>query len=488
MHKFLAFDLGASSGRGIIGTLENDKISLKEVHRFYNGMTRILGSSYWDIFRLYEEIKTGMVKATQMKEIPETIGFDTWGVDYALLDKDGQFLGMPYAYRDERTDGAMEEFFKILPADRIYEMTGIQFMQLNTLFQLYAAKRDRLSVMDLAHDLLFVPDIFNYLLTGVKKSEFSFATTTQLYNPREQKWEKELFDALGISVDIMQEIVSSGTVVGKLTPEIMEETHMPEVEIIASVSHDTGAAIASIPAKDSNFAYISSGTWSLMGIESEVPIITERSRELNFTNEGGVDHTFRVLKNIMGLWLIQECRKEWLREGKDYSFPELVEMAATEQAFEFIINPDDKSFLNPANMPQTIADYCKKNNLKVPQTAGQFARCIFDSLALKYRQTLEGLKEISGKRIEIIHIIGGGSQNQLLCQLTANATGLPVVAGPAEGTALGNIMVQAQAKGYVNGLTQIREVIKNSFEFKEYIPSDTEKWEEAYNNNYLKLF
>jgi rhamnulokinase len=479
-HSYLAFDLGASSGRGVMGILDKGKISLKEVNRFYNGMTTLLGKYHWDYLRLFDEIKHGIAECAGMEQKPESIGLDTWGVDYALFDKQGSLLGVPYAYRDHRTDTAMEELFRKIPKQRIYELTGIQFMQFNTIFQLYAARRDGLPIMDLAKDLLFVPDIINYFLTGVKKSEFTFATTSQLFNPVRGGWEKELFDGIGVSMDIMQEIVSPGTVIGKLTEDVARETRMPQINVIAPATHDTGAAIASIPAEDENFAYISSGTWSLMGIESKKPLISDQTLSYNFTNEGGVEKTYRVLKNIMGLWLIQECKRCWDNKKQEYSFPEIVKMAEQAEPFKSLVDPDNPAFLNPLDMPAALADFCKSTGQPVPQTHAGFSRCVFDSLALKYRSVIESLKMISDKRIEKIHVIGGGSQNELLCQFTANATGLPVVAGPAEGTAIGNIMVQAMGLGHVKSLSEIRHTIRNSFEFKSYRPENFDAWDKAY--------
>ncbi len=478
--SFLAFDLGASGGRGIIGVLKDKVLTLNEVCRFDNGMTNILGSYHWDILRLYDELVKGIAKTISLGLRPASIGIDTWGVDYGLLDKKGNLLGNPYAYRDHRTDTAIEEFSAVIPLNRIYKLTGIQFMQFNTLFQLYAATRDKLPVMDMAGDLLFIPDLLNYMLTGIKKTEFTFATTSQLLNPVTGKWEKELFDALGIPVSIMQEIIEPGTVLGPLHKSVVDETGMQDVKVIAVASHDTGSAIAAIPASDDNFAYISSGTWSLMGIESLHAIITDDSFSYSFTNEGGVNHTYRILKNIMGLWLIQECKRCWAGDRQDYSYPELVTMAEKSVPFRSLVNPDHASFYNPVDMLSAITDYCGAHGEPLPSQPGEFARCIFESLALKYRYVLESLRKISGKKIDRIHIIGGGSQNKFLCQLTANATGLEVIAGPAEGTAIGNLLVQAMALGYVNSLSEIREIVKNSCETEVFRPADTEKWNKVW--------
>jgi rhamnulokinase len=485
-NTFLAFDFGASSGKGIIGKLDNDKIHLEEIHRFSNQMTSLHGSFYWDVFRLYDEIKAALNSCKQKKIMPESIGVDTWGVDYALLDEQGNFLGIPYAYRDHRTDTAMDDVFKRIPKAKLYELTGIQFMQFNTVFQLYAAVRDKLPILGLASDLLFMPDIFNYMLSGIKKTDFSFATTSQLYNPATGKWEEKIFDAIGVSPDIMQEIIEPGTIIGPLESRMADEFGMTGVDITAVASHDTGSAIASIPAEDEHFAYISSGTWSLMGIESEHPIINETSARLNFTNEGGVGHSFRVLKNIMGLWLIQECKRIWDSKQQEYSFADLVKLAEQSTPFKSLVDPMDNRFLNPESMPETIAGFCKETGQPVPQTTGEFARTVFESLAFAYRKTIDGIKEISDKPIKRIHIIGGGSQNELLCQFTANVTGLPVIAGPAEGTALGNIMVQALAKGYVKSLNEMRQIIRNSFHFKTFEPQDQDLWEDQF-SRFLKI-
>lgn len=479
-HSFLAFDIGASSGRGVVGTIRNNKLDIEEVCRFYNGMTKIHGHYYWDIFRLFDELKKGLGNTANISESIESIGIDTWGVDYGLLDRSGNILSIPFAYRDPRTDNIMDELFKVISKRKIYDLTGIQFMQFNTLFQLFAAKKQNLSIMDMAEELLFIPDLLNYLFTGIKKTEFTFATTSQLYNPVKGIWEKELFDAIGVSPSIMQDIVSPGTILGNITEDIALETGIKQLPLIAVASHDTGSAVAAIPAQNENFAYISSGTWSLMGMETKKPVINDIAFENQVTNEGGVNNTFRFLKNIMGLWLIQECKRIWEKNNHVYSYGELVKFALDEKPFMSLIDPDHRSFYNPLDMTQAITEYCEEKGSITPHNPGQYARCIFESLALKYRTVLDRLKEASGKKIEQLHIIGGGSQNELLCQFAANATGVKVVAGPIEATAIGNILVQAMAMGYVKDLGQIREIIRNSFEYKEYLPEDTEKWDQAY--------
>ena len=480
MKKFLAIDIGASGGRAIVGSLQSGIVTLKEIHRFDNHMTRVHNRYHWDIYRIFDDIKKGLIEAASHEEIPVSVGIDTWGVDYGLLDEAGHILGLPYAYRDHRTDTAMEELFRIIPREELYELTGIQFLQFNTVFQLYAAMRDKLPAMRIAKDLLFIPDLLNFLLSGVRKSEFSFATTSQLFNPRNDTWAPEVFDRIGVPMNLMQEIVPPGTVIGKLTEEMAGETGLPRVDITAVASHDTGSAIVAIPAEGEDFAYISSGTWSLMGIESRVPVISPESMKYNFTNEGGACGTYRVLKNIMGLWLIQECRSIWAQSGETYSFAALTRRAEASKPFKTLVDPDHPSLLNPENMPETLAKLARGANEPELENPGEFARCVFESLAMRYRQTIEELKRISDKDIRKIHIIGGGSRNELLCRFAANATGLPVIAGPAEGTALGNIMVQAMARGELSSLSEIREVIRRSFEFKEFLPENISEWDGHY--------
>ncbi|UCC41300.1 MAG: rhamnulokinase [Candidatus Aminicenantes bacterium] len=477
---YLAFDLGAESGRTVLGWLEDGRLNIKELNRFPNGMVSIRGHLYWNIFHLFEEMKKGMKLCVSEGEArPESIAVDTWGVDFGLLAPDGTILGLPYAYRDSRTEGAMEELFKKITRERIYQLTGIQFVQLNTLFQLFAMKRDQPQLLDFASDLLFIPDIFNYLMTGEKKTEFTFATTSQLYNPRKKEWEDELFEALGVSSSIMQEIIPPGTIMGKLDRKICQETGLDQVPVCAVASHDTGSAVAAVPAESEGWAYISSGTWSLMGIETKDPIINDQTLDLNFTNEGGVEGTFRFLKNITGLWLLQECRRAWAGE-RNYGYDELIDAAKSASSFRSIIQPDWKGFLNPEDMPLAVREFCQKTGQPVPDSPADYVRSILESLALKYRLVLDQLKKIYPHPIHRVHIIGGGAQNRLLCQFTANATGLPVIAGPVEATAIGNIMVQALSLGFIDSDKDMREIIKESFELVKYKPEKTPEWESAY--------
>jgi rhamnulokinase len=479
-NQFLAFDLGASSGRAILGTLENGKLELTEVHRFKNQMTRIHGSYYWNIYSLFDELKTGLKKCINEFNIqPDSIGVDTWGVDYSLVSESGQLVGLPFAYRDHRTDNAIEDFFKVLPKKETYLLSGIQFMQFNTLFQLFASKQEKHSRVNIAESLLFTPDTLNFLFTGVKKNEYTIASTSQMLKPGKPEWQSALLKAAEIPEDLVNEIIQPGTVVGNILSEIQEDTGSKEIPCIAVASHDTASAIASVPANGGNWAYLSSGTWSLLGIESSEPLVSEKTLEMNFTNEGGVDGTTRFLKNIMGMWLIQECKRIW-DEEKVLEWPEIVDMCMEAEHFKCFINPDNSTFLNPGNMPKTIQEYCKNTNQAVPETKGEIARCIYDSLVLKYKLTIKQIESVTGKTIDKLHIIGGGANNKMMNQLTADALGITVFAGPTEATAIGNLMMQAKAVGAVQSLTEIREVIKNSFEVCEYTPSSERDWESAY--------
>lgn len=477
---FLAFDLGASSGRGMFGDFSRGRVRIREISRFANGMISVRGGLHWNIFALFEQIKEGLrLCAKKMGRPPESIGIDTWGVDFGLLARDGSVLGLPYGYRDCRTEGAMESFFAKVSPKRVYELTGIQFLPFNTLFQLESMVRDKSPLLDVATDLLFIPDLLTYLLTGIRKSEFTFATTSQLYNPVKGNWEEELLSALGLPETLMQDIVFPGDVIGEITAEIAEEVGLSHMPVIAVAAHDTGSAVAAAPAEGEGWAYISSGTWSLMGIETKSPIITEESLKLNFTNEGGVEGTFRFLKNIAGLWLLQECQRAWSGE-QDYSHKALLDLAESAKPFEALIDPDWEDFSNPSDMPEAIRNACKETSQNVPSSVGEFVRCILESLAFKYRFVLDQLRQAYSRPIDRIHIIGGGSRNHVLCQFTANATGLAVTAGPAEATAVGNIMVQAFSHGYVSSLAELRDVIRSSFELVSYVPKQIKEWNTAY--------
>lgn len=486
MHPFLALDLGAESGRGMLGFLEGGKFRLEEIHRFLNGPVRVGDSLFWDVLKMWEEIKTCIKLAGQKYGGLQGIGVDTWGVDFALLGKGDILLGNPYHYRDKRTNGMLEEAFRRVPKERIYFRTGIQFIQLNTLYQLLAMRVEESPLLQIAETFLMMPDLFNFWLTGVKANEFSIATTSQFYNPIQGDWDRELLQDMDIPHHFLQKIVPSGTVLGELLPSVGEEVGLEGVPVVAVACHDTGSAVAAAPAEGEDWAYISAGTWMLMGVEIKEPIINQRSFELNFTNEGGVGGTFRFLKNIMGLWLIQESRRTWASRGEEYSYAELTQMAESARPFSAILEPDHPSFLPPGDMPARIASFCQKTGQEPPGTKAELVRCVLESLALKCKWVLEKMEDMMGKRLERIHIFGGGSQNTLLCQFIADATDRLVLAGPVEATATGNALVQALALGYIKSHKEVREIIRNSFEVKPYEPHHTDAWDSAY-ERFLKL-
>lgn len=479
-YNFFAFDLGATSGRSILGTLKDGKLELKELTRFPNKIIRVHDKYYWDIFALFDELKTGLSVIASQNITLDAIGIDTWGVDFVYFGEDGTILSQPRSYRDPYTNGKPEEYFKLLSKKEVYDLTGIQIMNFNSIYQLYAAKCENSSALNAAKDVLFMPDALSYLLTGKKVCEYTIASTSQLLNPRTKNFEAKLFEVMDIDPSIMQPIVMPGEIIGYLTDSIVKECGLNKTPVIAVAGHDTGSAVAAVPAENENFAYLSSGTWSLMGIEVKDAIINEESYELNFTNEGGVDGTTRFLKNITGMWLLEQCRKEWESEGKKYSYPEIVAMSDSVNGFQSLIDPDHPSFANPESMTKAIVDYCVKTKQEVPSTHAEFIRCIFDSLALKYRLVLNSLQKVAPFKIEKLHVIGGGSQNKLLNQFTANSIGIPVVAGPSEATAIGNVMMQAKGVGIVNSLHEMREVIKNSVTPDIYEPKDSDKWDKAY--------
>ena len=440
--KYLAFDLGASSGRALVGIYENDNLRLEETHRFPNRMVFLNGRYHWDILQLYDEIKTGLAKTVQAghRDI-RSIGVDTWGVDFGLIGRDGVLLGNPYAYRDMDAE-TMQSAFNLLPRDDLYKKTGIQFMPFNSIFQLFRLVEENSPLLDVAEKLLFIPDLLNYFLTGEMVSEYTIASTSQLLNPWSKTWEKELFDRLSLPLSIMPDIVPPGTKVGRLRKEIAEEAGLPRLDVIAPACHDTASAVAAVPAKGDNWAYLSSGTWSLIGIESPEPIINDTALANNFTNEGGVNNKIRFLKNVAGLWLVQRCKSDWAKEGEDLSFVELTKMAEEAGPSSGLIDPDDPRFNNPADMPAAIAGYCRETGQAVPETKGQYIRCALESLANKYKEVLENLNAMLPQPPERLHIVGGGSQNLLLNRLTEEKTGLEVIAGPVEATGMGNVGVQ----------------------------------------------
>ncbi len=483
-YSFLGLDLGASNGRAVLGQLEQERLVVTELHRFPNEMVEIHGHLFWDIARLYQEVKTAIKLCTQSYGPLDGLAVDTWGVDFGLIGADGTLLGLPYAYRDARTDGAPDEFFAKMPRERLYHLTGIQIMPINSVFQLQAMKRDNSSALKLAEEMLFMPDLLGYFLTGEKKTELTIATTSQLYNPSSHHWEHEIFTALGVPETIMQEIIEPGSVLGNLCDSVAQETGAGRVPVIATASHDTASAVAAVPVTGDDWAYISSGTWSLVGIESERPVLTDLARNLNFTNEGGICGTFRFLKNVCGLWLLQECRRIWGAER--YSFTELIESMQEITCFRSLIDPDHSIFLHPPDMPEAIRRFCLASSQPVPTEPAEFVRCIFESLALKYWLVLDQIREATGRSIKVLHVVGGGALNTALCQFTADATGLPVVAGPVEATATGNILGQAIAAKAVSGLSQLRDISRNSVTLVRYEPRDSAKWE-AVRSRFLEL-
>lgn len=477
----LAFDLGASSGRAVLGTLKNGRLEMEEIHHFDNDPVQAAGRLHWDILRLYHEIKQGLLKAKLASEEPlEGIGIDSWAVDFGLIGSQGELLGNPYHYRDHHTAGIMDEVAGILSADYIFKRTGIQFLPFNTIYQLYALKKRNSFLLKEAKALLMIPDLIRYFLTGKMHSEFTNASTTQLLSPITGKWDLELINKLGLPSEILLEPVQPGTVIGPLQEEVAEELGMDRVPVIAVAEHDTASAVAAVPSLSEDFAYLSCGTWSLLGTEVKKPVLTDQALALNFTNEGGVSGTYRLLKNIMGLWLLQECKRVWEKEGKNWSYAELVQMAAEAPAFESFVDPDDEAFLNPAHMPRAIAEYCRKTKQPVPESPAEFVRCILESLALKYRYVYTKTEQLSGKVFGGLHMVGGGIHNELLCQWTANALQKPVWAGPAEGSAIGNIVVQCMALGKIEQISDARKLIRQSFAIQTYEPKDPTEWEQAY--------
>ncbi|MCG3119018.1 MAG: L-Rhamnulokinase [bacterium] len=478
--NYLAFDLGAENGRAILGQIENGRLTLRELQRFANRMVSLHGHLYWDVLHLFAEIQHALQLAGREHLPLAGMGVDTWGVDFGLLDRDGTLLANPVTYRDHRTDGMMEKVFAQMPRAEIYQHTGIQLMQINSLFQLYALVAARSPLLQIAQRLLFMPDLINFMLTGRQVSEFTFATTSQLFNPVTRTWADPIFAKLELPRHLMAEIVEPGTIIGTLRQDLANTARLAPVPVIAVGCHDTACAVAAVPTQREHWAYLSSGTWSLMGVEVREPVINARSLELNFTNEGGVAGTIRLLKNIMGLWLLQECRRQWSRDGKNFDYEQLMHLAANVRPFRSLLHPDDPTFLHPEDMPQAIADFCRRTKQPVPQSEGEFVRCILESLALQYRRVMEMLEELQGHQIEVLHIVGGGSQNVLLNQMAADAIGKPVLAGPVEATALGNVAVQAMAMGEFRDLAEARAAIKSSFPIQEFQPRDIEPWNAAY--------
>jgi rhamnulokinase len=486
MFRVLAFDYGASSGRAILGSYDGTKLVLEEVHRFSNEPVEVNGTLYWDILGLFKEMKNGFLKCRAEHGHISGTGIDTWGVDFGILDRSGQLLSNPVHYRDSRTEGMIERACRKIPAEDIYKRTGIAFQKFNTLYQLLSMSEGGSSVLKQADKLLFIPDLLSYFLTGSKTTEFTIASTSQMLLAGTGTWDFDLIRSLGIRDDIFTEVIQPLTIAGEIRNSLGNELGIGKVPVVAVAEHDTGSAVVSVPATGGEHAYLSSGTWSLLGIESEKPVINEDTYRLNYTNEGGVNGSIRLLKNIMGLWIYQECKREWDRRGNKLGFDELEQKAGNAKPFASLIDPDDDMFYSPGGMPERIAEYCEKTGQPVPGDMFGMTRCIMESLALKYRMVLEGLEIITGKRLNALHIVGGGCKNKMLNQFTANSIKRPVYAGPVEATSTGNILCQLIALGELEGIAQARELVRNSFEIDEYVPQDTEAWDEAY-DKFVKI-
>lgn len=489
--NFLAFDLGAESGRAVVGRFDGERLSLVETHRFANGPTRIHDHLYWNSFDLFTQMKQGLARSSQQlgAEI-SALGLDTWGVDFGLLDRNGTLMGQPYHYRDGHTDGMVEKALATVSRTEIFEQTGIQFMQLNTLFQLLAMAEAKSPALETAASLLMMPDLFNYWFTGRQASEFTIASTSQCFNMARGQWATSLLEKLGLPSHIFRAVIQPGTELGPLLPAIVNELGLSgHIRVIAPGCHDTASAVAAVPVAEAdteNFVYISSGTWSLVGTEIFSPVINEKSLAYNFTNEGGVQNTIRLLKNLGGLWLVQECRRTWAQEGSELSYDDLTRLAEEATSFVALIDPDDSSFLAPGDMPARLHSFCTRTGQRPPASQGEFVRCALEGLALKYRWVVDKVEELIERPITVVHIVGGGAQNRLLNQFTANATGRPVVAGPVEATAIGNILMQMLAVGRISSLGQGRDIVRRSFPVETYRPVESAAWEEAY-QRFVKL-
>jgi rhamnulokinase len=472
---YLAFDFGAESGRAVLAHLQSGILTTEEVHRFPNQPVEYAGSLHWDVARLWFEVRKALARLGE-KELAG-IGVDAWGVDYALLGERGQLLENPYHYRDRRTDGVMEEVLAKVTREEIYRATGIQFMSINTLYQLFAARRQTPKLLEAAKSLLTIPDLFHYWMTGNAACEFTNATTTQMVDPMKRTWAIDLMQSLELPIHLPAPIVEPGSILGTLLPEIAGRTSLAGTTVIAPACHDTASAVAAISARDGT-AFLSSGTWSLLGTELDSPMITADALRLNFTNEGGVNGTTRLLKNVMGLWMLQACRQSWTAHGHGYDYRELMEMATRKPSFRHLIDPDDESFLRPPDMLAAIDKFCTRTHQPPPQEPGAYVLAVLESLAFKYRMVLRNLEHVCGKHIEQIRIIGGGSKNRLLNQLTADATGRKVLAGPAEATALGNVAIQILATGEAGSLQEVRAIVDRSFPTEVFDPLETDKWDQ----------
>ncbi|MDY3863044.1 MAG: rhamnulokinase family protein [Eubacteriales bacterium] len=480
-RKMLAIDLGASSGRGIVGAFDGERLTLRENHRFSNDPVNLCGRLYWDILRIFHEIKLSVQKTVLDGDAVSSIGIDTWGVDYGLLDRAGRLLSNPVHYRDTRTEGAQELVSRTVSAEELYRVAGIQTLNFNTVYQLAVEREEAPEKLAQAERMLNIPDLLNYFLTGRMANEYTILSTGALLDAKKRDYAWELLDRLGIPRRLFGDVTAPGTDLGTLLPQVQGETGKTDAHVLTVASHDTASAVIAVPSEEKDFLYISSGTWSLMGTELSDPLINAESRAANFTNEGGACGTVRFLKNIMGLWIIQESRRQWRREGKDYSFAQMEAWAKESTPFRSLIDVDDSDFATPGDMPEKIRAYCKRTAQPVPESVGEVVRCIYESLALKYRSVAERVMELMGRRARVIHVVGGGTKDRFLSQLTADACGIPVCAGPEEATAIGNLMMQLMATGEVSDLGQARRVVAASFETKQYLPTaDRNMWDEAY--------
>lgn len=483
--RLLAVDLGAESGRAVVGSVGDGQLTMEEVHRFPNRPVRLFGHLHWNWLELFHEIQAGIGKAAAGGTLA-SIGIDTWAVDFGLLGPGDVVLGAPFHYRDRLAEGVMERVLEEVGADFVFGETGIQFLPFNTLYQLIALAQHRARQLEMARTLLMMGELFTYLLTGEKAAEFTNATTTQLFNPQAMTWSEALFRRFGLPLEIMPRVVQPGTVIGRLVPSVAGETGAGRVPVVLPAVHDTGSAVAAVPGAGDDWCYLSSGTWSLLGVEVTAPLITPAVQQYNFTNEGGVAGTFRLLKNVMGLWIVQECRRYWAAQGEEFTYDELTHLAAGAPALRTLIDPDDRRFLAPGDMPRKIAAFARETGQPEPETVGEYVRCVLESLALKYRMVIEQLEEVTGRPLRVLHVVGGGSRNKLLNRFTAGATGRHVLAGPVEATAMGNLAVQAIAHGALGDLGEARSLIRRSVALEESAPADRALWDDAY-GRFLKL-
>lgn len=482
----LAFDMGASSGRALIGEIIRQEksdpghLKITEIHRFPNIPVEIGNHLHWNIAALFQEVKNGIQKAFQSGYSPESYGMDTWGVDFGLIDRNGELVGIPYHYRDTQTIGMVEKTCAQVGRQRLFDESGLEFMPFNTIYQLHAMVKANSPKLDIADKLLLTPDLLHYFLTGKQVCEFTMATTTQLYHVKNRAWNTALIEELGLNPSLFIDPVDPGTIIGQLQESVCRELNVPAIQAIAVASHDTESAVVAVPADTATFAYLVCGTWSLLGTELNEPLIHPDVLELEFSNEGGAYGTFQLLKNIMGLWIVQECKRQWDREGESYSFSELVELAHGADPFRSFIDPDDLRFMNPSDMTAEIHSYCRETDQPIPQSKGEIVRCILESLALRYREVLERIEQLTGNQFTGLHMVGGGIQNELLCQFTANALGRPVWAGPVEASAIGNMLVQFIANGAIQSREEGIELVKRSFPMASYEPDHGGEWNHAF--------